>query len=232
MKSHLFAQENMEKETASEWVQQNSHMLRVHLTAGREVIAWKGSMVAYQGDIRFDHQGSNSVGQFFKKMVSSDNVPLMKVSGEGDVFFAAGAAHVHLVELEGESITCNGSSLLAFDSALTYDLNLVKGAGVMSGGMWNTTLTGHGMATIVTHGQPVLLDVSTQPTYTDMDATVAWSANLKPSVKSSMNWKASLRGGSGEAFQYAFHGAGWVVVQPYEPPAIAQKSSSGGLLSI
>ncbi len=191
-------------------------MLRVHLDPGEAVVAWKGSMVAYQGDVRFDHQGSQSAGQMLKKMMSGDNVPLMKVTGSGDVFFAAQTAHVHLIQLEGDSITTNGSSLLAFDANLTYDLNLVKGAGVMSGGMWNTTLTGHGFAAIVSHGQPVLLDVSQQPTFTDINATVAWSGNLKPSVKNSMNMKSALRGGSGEAFQYAFHGPGWVVVQPAE----------------
>lgn len=218
MKSHLFAETNLENTTDATWAQQNSYMLRVHLDPGRDVIAWKGSMVAFQGDMRFDHQGSKSMGQMFKKMVSGDNVPLMRVSGSGDVFLAASGAHVHLIELEGESITCNGSGLLAFDSHLDYDLNLVKGAGMISGGMWNTTLTGHGMAAIVTHGQPVLLDTGSQPTYTDMDATVAWSGGLKPGINRSMNLKAALRGGSGEAMQYSFTGPGWVVVQPYEPP--------------
>lgn len=231
MKSHLFAENLRENTTNAQWVAQNTHMLRVHLEQGREVVAWKGSMVAYQGDIRFDHQGSKSVSHFFKKMVSGDNVPLMRVSGVGDVFFGAFGANVHMVELEGESITCNGSSLLAFDPALQYDLNLVKGAGMLSGGMWNTTLTGHGMAAIVTRGNPVLLDTGSQPTFTDVDATVAWAGHLAPSVKSSMNFKSSLRGGSGEAFQYAFQGPGWVVVQPFEPPTQPGKSGGGSSLS-
>ena len=37
-----------------------------------------------------------------------------------------------------------------------------------------------------------------------------------------------LRGGSGEAFQYAFHGPGFVVVQAYEWTAAAQGKSGGG----
>jgi uncharacterized protein (AIM24 family) len=45
-----------------------------------------------------------------------------------------------------------------------------------------------------------------------------------------MNMKSLLRGGSGEAFQYAFHGPGFVVVQPYEfvAPASGSGSSGGG----
>jgi uncharacterized protein (AIM24 family) len=50
---------------------------------------------------------------------------------------------------------------------------------------------------------------------------VCWSANLTPGVVSSMNMKSMLRGGSGEAFQYAFHGPGFVVVQPSEGYPIA-----------
>ncbi|GEL46718.1 hypothetical protein CHO01_18340 [Cellulomonas hominis] len=45
---------------------------------------------------------------------------------------------------------------------------------------------------------------------------MCWSANLTPGVVSSMNMSSMLRGGSGEAFQYAFHGPGFVVVQPSE----------------
>ena len=38
-----------------------------------------------------------------------------------------------------------------------------------------------------------------------------------------------LRGGSGEAFQYSFHGPGFVVVQPYEFVAPSSgKGNSGG----
>jgi uncharacterized protein (AIM24 family) len=37
-----------------------------------------------------------------------------------------------------------------------------------------------------------------------------------------MNMSSMLRGGSGEAVQYAFHGPGFVVVQAYEWKATAQ----------
>jgi uncharacterized protein (AIM24 family) len=64
---------------------------------------------------------------------------------------------------------------------------------------------------------------------------VAWSANLVPQVVSSMNMRSLIRGGTGEAFQYAFSGPGFVVVQPSEWSARqqqqgGQQSSGGGLL--
>ncbi len=44
-----------------------------------------------------------------------------------------------------------------------------------------------------------------------------------------MNVKSLLRGGTGEAFQYAFQGPGFVVVQPSEGPVVPPHShgSSG-----
>ena len=61
---------------------------------------------------------------------------------------------------------------------------------------------------ITSDGQPMLLDCAQQPTFVDIQAAVAWSANLQPQVVSSMNVRSLLRGGSGEAFQFAFHGPG------------------------
>ena len=216
MRSELFVAGNLERQADQPFVLQNTRMLRAAVTGGRDVIAQKGAMVAYQGAITFAHEGSSGMKQMLKKAMSSDNMPLMRVSGTGEVFFATGGANVHIVVLEGDAITVNGPNLLAFESALTYDLQRVKGAGMMTGGVWNTHLSGTGLAALITDGEPVILDCSTQPTFTDIEATVAWSASLTPTVKSSMNLKASLHGGSGEAFQYAFSGPGFVIVQPAE----------------
>ena len=87
---------------------------------------------------------------------------------------------------------------------------------MMAGGLFNTTVSGTGTVALCTVGHPVVLDCSQQPTYVDVQACVAWSANLVPNVVSSMNVKSMLRRRLGEAFQYAFHGPGFVVVQPSE----------------
>ncbi len=226
MKSELFDQSNLEVTPDQRFALQNGHMLRVSL--GPDVLAVKGAMVAYQGQIQFLHEKSGSMGKLLKKMVTSEDMPLMRVSGQGEVFFANEAGYVYLVELGGDGISVNGRNLLAFDSALQWDINRVKGAGMMAGGLFNTTVSGTGTVALCTVGKPVVLDCSQQPTYVDVQAAVAWSANLVPNVVSSMNMKSMLRGGSGEAFQYAFHGPGFVVVQPYEFVAPSQGSGSSG----
>jgi uncharacterized protein (AIM24 family) len=229
MKSELFAQSNLEVTPDQRFALQNGQMLRVSL--GPDVLAVKGAMVAYQGQVAFHHEKSGSMGKLLKKMVTSEDMPLMRVSGQGEVFFANEAGYVYLLELDGDGISVNGRNLLAFDASLGWDINRVKGAGMMAGGLFNTTVSGQGTAALCTVGKPVVLDCSTQPTFVDVQAAVAWSASLVPQVVSSMNMKSMLRGGSGEAFQYSFHGPGFVVVQPHEwvaPAMDAGKSGGGG----
>jgi uncharacterized protein (AIM24 family) len=226
MKSELFSQSNLELEDGQRFARQNPQLLRVSL--GPDVLAVKGAMVAYQGRVRFEHEKAGGIGKLLKKALTSEDMPLMRVSGEGEVFFASEAGFVYLLDLDGDGISVNGRNLLAFDAALGWDINRVKGAGVMAGGLFNTTVQGQGHVALCTVGQPVVLDCSQQPTYVDVQAAVAWSAHLVPSVVSSMNMKSLLRGGTGEAFQYAFHGPGFVVVQPSEWAPVTQGQSSGG----
>jgi uncharacterized protein (AIM24 family) len=226
MHSALFEQANLEVQAEQRFALQNPQMLRVHL--GGDVLATKGAMVAYQGQIRFDHEKSGSMGKLFKKVVTGEDISLMRVTGEGDVFFAASAGYVFLVDLAGDALSVNARNLLAFDSSIDWDIKRVQGAGMASGGLFNTTLQGTGTVAVTAVGQPVVLDCSQQPTFVDVEACVGWSATLVPQLVSSMNVRSMLRGGSGEAFQYAFHGPGFVVVQPYEFVAPASGSGSGG----
>ena len=214
MRSDLFATANLEVAGTERYVLQNDQMLKARL--GPDVLATKGSMVAYQGEVQFHHEKSGSLGRLAKKILTSENVSLMRVSGQGEVYFADEAGYVNLLHLEGEGISINSRNLLAFDAAMQWDINRTKGAGVATGGLFNTTVTGTGTVAVTVVGKPVVLDCSRQPTYVDPQSAVCWSAGLTPGVHSSMNMSSMLRGGSGEAFQYVFHGPGFVVVQAYE----------------
>jgi uncharacterized protein (AIM24 family) len=226
MHSDLFDTSNLEQQSQERFVLQNSQMLRVSL--GPDVLATKGSMVAFQGQVRFDHEKAGGFGKLAKKILTSEDVSLMRVSGQGEVFFADQAGYVYLLHLDNESISINSRNLMAFDASLAWDINRTKGAGMASGGFFNTTVTGSGTVAINVVGKPVVLDCSQQPTYVDTQAAVCWSANLVPGVNSVVNMKSMLRGGSGEAFQYAFHGPGFVVVQAYEWTAASGGGKSGG----
>lgn len=226
MKSDLFAQANLEVQTTERFTLQNPRMLKV--TLGAPVLATKGVMVAYQGQVTFEHKSAGSIGKLMKKVVTSEDNPLMTVAGQGDVFFADTAKNVFILNLEGDGISINGRNLLAFDATLDHDIRRVKGVGVAAGGLFNTMVNGTGQVALVADGDPMILDCSQQPTYVDINAAVCWSANLAPQIHNSMSMRSSLRGGSGEAFQYAFHGPGFVVVQPSEGPAYNQGGGGNG----
>lgn len=214
MRSSLFDPAHSERETPDRWTMQNSKMARVGL--GPDVLAAKGAMVAYQGDVEFRHEGSGSVGRLVRRLVSSADTPLMRCSGRGEVFFARRAEDVFTLQLEGDAVAVDGANVLAFDADLDWDIRRVQGAGTLTGGLFTLELSGRGTVALTSDGPPVVLDCSRQPTFVDLQAAVAWSANLQPTIRSSVNIGSLLRGGTGEAFQYAFSGPGFVVVQPSE----------------
>jgi uncharacterized protein (AIM24 family) len=220
MRSDLFEKSNLEVSTSERFVLQNSQMLKVAL--GPDVLAAKGSMVAYQGQVQFHHEKSGSVAKLVKKVVTSENVSLMRVSGQGEVFFAHEAGYVHLMHLDNEGISINSRNILAFDATLQWDINRTRGAGIATSGLFNTTIGGTGTVAINVVGMPVVLDCSQQPIFVDPQSAVCWSAGLTPGVHNSMNMSSLLRGGSGEAIQYVFHGPGFVVVQAYEWKPLTQ----------
>lgn len=228
MRSELFAQTNQETTSAERFSLHHRKMLRAVL--GGPVLAAKGAMVAYQGQVTFEHKSAGSLGKMMRRLVTSEDTPLMTVAGQGEVFFADTAKDIFLVHLEGDGVSVNGSSLLAMDATLDYDVHRVKGAGALSGGMFNTLVRGTGTVALTSDGQPLILDCSAVPTAVDINAAVCWSDGLVPQVVSSMNMRSLLRGGSGEAFQYLFHGPGFVVVQPSEGPVVPPHNhgSSGG----
>jgi uncharacterized protein (AIM24 family) len=233
MRSNLFDPTHQETASGDRFTLQNSRMLKVRL--GPDVLALKGSMVAYQGQAEFQHEGAGSIGKLMKKVMTSEDTPLMRVRGQAEVFFANTAQNVFLVNLEGDGLSVNGTNLLAFDAALNWDVRRIKGAGIVAGGLFNTEITGQGTVALTADGDPVLLDCSQIPTYVDVQAAVAWSTGLQPQVVSSMNMRSMLRGGTGEAAQYLFHGPGFVVVQPSEGRPVAQTgdgSGGGGLSSL
>jgi uncharacterized protein (AIM24 family) len=211
---------------------QNSKLLKVSLSQ-ETIQAKQGSMVAYQGDVRFEHAGSGGMGRMLKKAMTGEGQSLMKMEGSGEVFLADTAQDIHLLYLENEKITVNGPNLLAFDSDIDWNIERVKGAsGMMGGGLYNTALQGTGWVAILSDGPPVMLDVASAPTFADAQAAITWSSGVTTSLKTDLKLKSLVGRGSGESIQMAFSGEGWVLVQPSEgriQAAQGGSSASSGL---
>jgi uncharacterized protein (AIM24 family) len=213
---------------------QNSKLLKVSLNQ-ITIQAKLGAMVAYQGDVKFEHAGSGGLGKWVKKSVTGEGTKLMKIEGSGEVFLAVEAQDVHLIKLEGEEITCNGRNVLAFDAGIEWDIKRLDSgaAGALSGGLYNMSLAGSGWVAVVSDGPPVLLQTGDTPTFVDPNAAITWAASVTPHVKVDANLKSLIGRGSGESIQLGFQGAGWVLVQPSEGRVEASPNGDrggGGLL--
>ncbi|TQD25372.1 AIM24 family protein [Methanolobus vulcani] len=197
---------------------ERDRMLEVNLN-GR-VWTKRGSMVAYLGDVKFTREGvlEHGLGKMMKKAVTGEGVTLTKAEGTGKVYLADGGKKISILNLKDEAIYVNGNDLLAFEESISWDIKMMKKvAGMMAGGLFNVKLEGTGMVAITTHYDPLTLMVTPdRPVFTDPNATVAWSGNLAPDIKTDISLKTLVGRSSGESIQMAFKGQGFVVIQPYE----------------
>jgi Uncharacterized conserved protein len=224
-----FIEKTGEKDQPGDVFELESHrMLEIHVN-GR---AWTklGAAIAYRGDLKFIREGmlEGGVMKAFKRAVTGEVTPLAKVEGRGRLYVADSGKHISILRLQGETINVSGNDLLAFEDSVSYDITMIRRiAGMMAGGLFSVRLTGHGLVAITTHGDPLTLRVtSSDPVSTDPNATVAWSGNLQPELKTDLSFKTFLGRGGGETFQMLFRGEGFVVVQPYEE--VPMVSSTGG----
>jgi uncharacterized protein (AIM24 family) len=195
---------------------ENSKLLDVAVDGS--VMTKAGSMVAYEGDLTFTGRSSAEGGLtgFLKDAATSEGTPVMEVEGTGHAYLADDGKKVQILTLEaGESISVNGNDVLAFESAVEYEIGTIGSlGGASAAGLTNVFLTGPGAVAITTHGDPLVLS---PPVRTDPDATVAWSADTSPGVVTDRSLGDAIGQSSGETYQLSFEGeGGFVVVQPYE----------------
>lgn len=199
------------------------------------VWARSGSMVAYQGDVRFANKGAGGLNKLLKSAVTGEGVQMMQCTGQGELFVADTAADVQVLYLENDEISVNGANVLAFSSSIDWDIRRINArGGMLAGGLFNVSLRGTGYVAVTTHGEPVALDVASAPTFADAQAVVLWTRGVGMDVRIDTGGLGSmLRGGSGEFVQMAFSGQGHVLVQPSEGVKTGghkqESSGSGGI---
>jgi uncharacterized protein (AIM24 family) len=207
---------------------QNSKLLKVELS-DVTIQAKLGSMVAYQGEVKFEHAGSGGLARMVKKATTGEGQDLMKISGSGEAFLADLAQDIHVIKLENDSITANGANVLALDADIDWDVKKVEGAsGMLGGGLFNMRLEGSGHVALLSDGPPLLLEIDGEGTYADPASAITWSSGVTTSVKTDVNLKTFVGRGSGEGVQVAFSGQGWVLIQPSEGRLAAQGGGGAG----
>jgi len=193
-------------------------MLKVAMQTGQDLFARSGSMVAYEGFVQYE-PNPPAVRQMASQWFTGEGAPLMKATGDGLLYLADYGADVVPVYLNNESLSVNGTNLLAFDAHLQWGVDRVKGLAKFAGqGLFNVGISGTGWVALTSRGTPMVVDCGRgdDETYVDPDALVAWSSGLKTKSKRSFKASSLIGRGSGEAFQIGFSGQGFVVVQPSE----------------
>jgi uncharacterized protein (AIM24 family) len=222
-----FLQQTAQRDDKREFFElENPYLLEVNLNG---LIRTKvGAMIGYTGDVKFEREGvlEGGLGKLFKKTFTGESVELMKCSGNGQVYFADSGKKVRILELQNETLCVNSNDLLAISEGIQWDVTMMRSvAGMAAGGLFNIKVSGTGMIAITTHYDPITLVVTPErPVYTDPNATVAWSGSLQPTIKTDISLKTLFGRGSGESFQLAFQGSGWVVLQPFEEVVYAPQS--------
>ncbi|MEW1907718.1 TerD family protein [Kitasatospora sp. NPDC085895] len=202
-----------------DWVKQNDKLVRVSLTKGRDVLALQGSMVAYQGKADFAHEGSGMLRTLVGNL-TGQQLKLMRITGEGQVFLADEACDLHVVRLEGDSFCVGSDRVLAFEAGLEHEVRRIEGEGLPNGGFFTLQFSGHGTVVVKTNGTPVVLPVTPTPeTYVDVQALVAWSRGSQVITTAPVRIRRSAYAGhAAESYSLQFRGApgNFVVVQPFE----------------
>ncbi|AJT64522.1 AIM24 family protein [Streptomyces chattanoogensis] len=221
MQSPLFA--FTETQTQDRYVLQNEQLLRVTLEGHEDLLARKGTMVAYQGLLEFEGNYQTQ-GQHHARAMSGEGLDLMRVSGQGTVYLANLAQYIHVVDVDHQGLTVDGSYVLALDSALHWDVVSIDSQyGISGTGKYQLNISGQGKVVLMTSGQPLMLQVTPDKyVNADADAVVAWSKSLRVQMQaqthSSGVWRR--RGNTGEGWELSFLGQGYALVQPSEllPP--------------
>ena len=211
-----FVRSNAPDESGERFELESSKMLDIDVDG--TVVTKAGAMVAFEGDLSFTGKSSAEGGimGFIKEKATSEGTPVMEVTGQGSVYVADQGKEIQLINLdEGESISVNGSDVLAFEESVSYEIKVIGSlGGASAAGLTNVFLSGPGTVAITTHGEPLVL---TPPVKTDPQATVAWSSNLSPSIEANRSLSDMVGQSSDERYQLDFTGdSGFVVIQPYE----------------
>lgn len=198
---------------------ESARLLEVTLR-DEKVMARAGSMVAYDGRMKFEKSilGGEGIFGALKRRVGGEGFDLMTVTGDGTLYVAQNAAEILLVELDNDRMFVESSSLLAFEDGMKSETVFAGLRGASSGqGLFTTAITGTGTVAAISDGTAIALEVTPEePLFVDPDAFVGYTGHAKQEFVFDVNWKTVLGQSSGESYQLKFTGGGVVYIQPSE----------------
>lgn len=230
MFNNLSNGQNQQHSNQGNWKFETLNELYCKCTGTGVMFAKKGSMVAYEGNVKFSKRllgtnDGNIVNQMLNhasRKLTGENLEIMEINGNGIVYLADFGAHCIVIDLEPngpwKSICVESEDLLAFNNC-HYGVTPL-GVGVISQkGLFTSKLTYNGdnsQVCIKTNGNPLVLNASeSNPIYVDPDALVSFTGD-SPSIVTDVGFKTLIGQTSGESYQMKFDKNQCVIIQPYE----------------
>jgi len=204
----------------------NSKVVRARVTPNKAVLARRGAMLGYEGQIAFRPvagQGQGIGGTVGRAMAGESN-PMMATEGSGAVLYGFRGLHVTVVDLTGDSLTVEADRLLAHDANLQTSVEMIASGGIrqavrgaMTGqGLFTTKVSGQGSVALLSHGGTFPLKLNGETVGVDPQAYVGHTGALNVDLKASVGLRDLVGRGSGEALQLHVSGHGTVYVQASE----------------
>ncbi|MFI1968861.1 hypothetical protein BLA24_24245 [Streptomyces cinnamoneus] len=207
----------------------NSRMVEAQVVPGQRLFSQRGAMLAYKGEVSFTPSitgGQGGVMGMIGRRIANEATPLMTVEGSGTVMFGHGGHHVHVIDLNGDTLYVEADRLLAFDGTLQQGTMFMGSQGGVMGmvrgqvtgqGLFTTTLKGHGSVAVMAHGGFIELPITgKRPVVVDPQAYVAHRGEVRNKLSAAIGWREVVGRGSGEAFRLELSGNGTVYVQASE----------------
>ena len=213
------------------FTQVNGKVVTAQVQQGREILARRGAMLAYTGDVRFSPVhgggGAGGIGGMAGRMLAGEQVSMMVAQGQGSVHYGFRGLYVTVVELDGSGpLQVEADRLMAHDAGLRSTIVMIGQQGGLRGAVRNVA-SGMGVATTQLHGVGSVALLSHGGTFTipvgggrtvavDPQAYVAHVGQVQVDLSASVGWRDAVGRGSGEAMQLRLTGQGTVYVQASE----------------
>lgn len=213
----------------------NELTLKVSMDAGDFIHTKMGSMIGFQGAMKFDKEllgpGNNVVGQVLGQLTrrfTGENMSLMRTQSQSQAvgYFAFEANHVVVINLApGERIAVESENILAFTPSCKYGVMFLPLGAMSQKGLATSTITGPGQAAILVDGNPIVLKGQC---CVDPDAMVAFTG-AQPTLGLDLNFKNLIGQASGETYNMKFNDPNNVVIiQPKERKSGINIGMDGG----
>ena len=207
--------------------QVNSKVVRARVSAATPVLARRGAMLGYSGQVTFRpvHGQGRGIGGMAGAALSGESTPMMATEGQGEVLYGYRGLHVTVLELDGGApLVCEADRLLVHDAQLQTSVQFLGSGGVrqaisgaMTGqGLFTTNVHGRGSVALLSHGGAFPLQLGGQQMGVDPQAYVGHVGQLSIDLAAKVGFRDVVGRGSGEALQLRISGHGTVYVQASE----------------